>query len=186
MEPLRLPIQLRRPLLGLRGGPRRRGVANDGLRLLGGVSLLLLLACGGCGSGLSPTAAPRSRQLTVWTLDLAPRFSPYMGRVIAAWERAHPGVSVRWIDVPWSSVERKLLAAVFARTAPDLVNLNPPFAANLASKGGLLDLDGVLPAEAASNYLPEVWQAGRQGDLQFAIPWYLTTRVTLANRSLLQ
>jgi putative chitobiose transport system substrate-binding protein len=31
-----------------------------------------------------------------------------------------------------------------------------------------------------------VWQAGRQGDLQFAIPWYLTTRVTLANRSLLE
>jgi putative chitobiose transport system substrate-binding protein len=109
-----------------------------------------------------------------------------MGRVIAAWERAHPGVSVRWIDVPWSSVERKLLAAVFARTAPDLVNLNPPFAANLASKGGLLDLATVLPPGAASAYLPTVWQAGRQGDLQFAIPWYLTTRVTLANRKLLQ
>jgi putative chitobiose transport system substrate-binding protein len=109
-----------------------------------------------------------------------------MGRVIAAWERAHPGVSVRWIDVPWSSVERKLLAAVFARTAPDLVNLNPPFAANLANKGGLLNLATVLPPEAAGLYLPEVWQAGRQGDLQFAIPWYLTTRVTLANRKLLQ
>jgi putative chitobiose transport system substrate-binding protein len=81
-----------------------------------------------------------------------------MGRVIKAWESAHPGVSVRWIDVPWSSVERKLLAAVFARTAPDLVNLNPPFAANLASKGGLLNFDGVLPPEAAAAYLPEVWQ----------------------------
>jgi putative chitobiose transport system substrate-binding protein len=95
-------------------------------------------------------------------------------------------VKVRWIDVPWNSVERKLLAAVFARTAPDLVNLNPPFAANLASKGGLLDLATVLPPGAASAYLPTVWQAGRQGDLQFAIPWYLTTRVTLANRRLLQ
>ncbi len=150
------------------------------------MTLALLLACGGCGRGPSPAASQRPRQLTVWTLDLAPRFSPYMGRVIAAWERAHPGVSVRWIDVPWSSVERKLLAAVFARTAPDLVNLNPPFAANLASKGGLLDLATVLPPEVAAAYLPEVWQAGRQGDLQFAIPWYLTTRVTLANRKLLQ
>jgi putative chitobiose transport system substrate-binding protein len=109
-----------------------------------------------------------------------------MGRVIGAWEKGHPGVKVRWIDVPWNSVERKLLAAVFARTAPDLVNLNPPFAANLASKGGLLDLATVLPPGAASAYLPTVWQAGRQGDLQFAIPWYLTTRVTLANRRLLQ
>ena len=185
MQRLRFPIQLRSTIpgvrLALRGGP-----AVGVLRVLGGVSLALLLACGGCSRGAAPAAGPRPRQLTVWTLDLAPRFSPYMGRVIAAWERAHPGVSVRWIDVPWSSVERKLLAAVFARTAPDLVNLNPPFAANLASKGGLLDLATVLPPGAASAYLPEVWQAGRQGDLQFAIPWYLTTRVTLANRSLLQ
>jgi len=194
MQPLRLPIQLRRPLSGAPQAPLAsqaprglRGVPAAGFwRGLGGLSLALLLACGGCGRGPSPAASQRPRQLTVWTLDLAPRFSPYMGRVIKAWERANPGVSVRWIDVPWNSVERKLLAAVFARTAPDLVNLNPPFAANLASKGGLLNLDRVLPAQAAAAYLPEVWQAGRQGDLQFAIPWYLTTRVTLANRRLLQ
>ena len=43
---------------------------------------------------------------------------------------------MRWTDLPWGAVERKLLAAVYARTAPDVVNLNPPFAANLASKGG--------------------------------------------------
>ena len=152
---------------------------------LGGLSLLLALLAAGCG--LRSTRDSSSvRELTVWTLDLAPRFSPYMGRVIGAWERSHPGVKVRWIDVPWNSAERKLLAAVFARTAPDLVNLNPPFAANLASKGGLLDLDTVLPPNAAATYLGEVWRAGRQGDRQFAIPWYLTTRVTLANRRLLE
>ena len=105
--------------------------------------------------------------------------------MIAAWEQQNPGVVVRWTDVPWSSVERKLLAAVFARTAPDLVNLNPPFAANLASKGGLLDLAPVLPAAAQQVYLPKIWQAGAQNGQQFAIPWYLTTRITMANRSVL-
>jgi putative chitobiose transport system substrate-binding protein len=78
-------------------------------------------------------------------------------------------------------VERKLLAAVYARTAPDVVNLNPPFAANLASKGGLLDLRSQLPAGAAARYLPAIWAAGQQDGLQFAVPWYLTTRVTMAN-----
>jgi len=106
--------------------------------------------------------------------------------VIAAWEQQNPGISVRWTDVPWSSVERKLLAAVFARTAPDLVNLNPPFAANLASKGGLLNLAPVLPPGAEQAYLPKIWQAGQQGGEQFAIPWYLTTRITMANRRLLR
>jgi putative chitobiose transport system substrate-binding protein len=95
-------------------------------------------------------------------------------------------VRVRWTDVPWASVERKLLAAVFARTAPDLVNLNPPFAANLASKGGLLDLTSVLPAGAAATYLPPIWEAGRQNGEQFALPWYLTARITMANQALLE
>jgi putative chitobiose transport system substrate-binding protein len=108
-----------------------------------------------------------------------------MQAVIRDWEKRHPGVRVRWTDVPWNSVERKLLAAVYARTAPDVVNLNPPFAANLASKGGLLDLRSQLPAGAAARYLPAIWAAGQQVGLQFAVPWYLTTRVTMANTRLL-
>ncbi len=152
------------------------------LQLLAGGSAAAALAASGC--------RPRGREagsrvVEFWTLDLAPKFNGYIQGVIAAWERQHPGWRVRWTDVPWASVERKLLAAVFARTAPDLVNLNPPFAANLASKGGLLDLGGVLPAGAADAYLPAIWEAGRQDGQQFAIPWYLTARIAMANRRLL-
>jgi putative chitobiose transport system substrate-binding protein len=157
--------------------PRRR-------LLRGLVPLALALLATGCGRGGEPQ--PPVRELSVWTLDLAPRFSPYMRRVIAAWERRHPGVRVRWTDVPWSSVERKLLASVYARTAPDVVNLNPVFAASLASRGGLLDLGTVLPAGAERAYLPAIWAAGRQEGRQFAIPWYLTARVSFANRELLE
>jgi putative chitobiose transport system substrate-binding protein len=65
------------------------------------------------------------------------------------------------------------------------------FAANLASKGGLQPLETLLPEGAASAYLPLIWQAGRSagpdGELQqFAIPWYLTARITLANGDLLR
>ena len=161
---------------------RRRSV----LALLAGGSAAAALSS--CGKGLGPQSVGSGageRQLNFWTLDLAPKFNGYIREVIAAWEQQNPGVVVRWTDVPWSSVERKLLAAVFARTAPDLVNLNPPFAANLASKGGLLDLAPLLPAAAEQVYLPKIWQAGAQNGQQFAIPWYLTTRITMANRSVL-
>jgi putative chitobiose transport system substrate-binding protein len=148
--------------------------------LAGGAAAALLAACG-------QQRPPRSeRVLQFWTLDLAPKFNGFITALIAAWERDHPGVRVRWTDVPWSSVERKLLAAVFARSAPDLVNLNPPFAANLASKGGLLDLEPLLPPGAGEVFLPRIWQAGQQGGEQFAIPWYLTARITMANRLLLE
>jgi putative chitobiose transport system substrate-binding protein len=157
--------------------PRRQA-----LRLLA-APVALALGAGACAR------RPRSeagKVLNVWTLDLAPRFNTYMRRVIEAWEQGHPGVKVRWTDVPWGSVERKLLAAVFARTAPDLVNLNPNFAANLASKGGLRDLTPLLPPDAADRYLAGIWTSGQQQGEQFGIPWYLTARVTIANRRLLQ
>jgi putative chitobiose transport system substrate-binding protein len=151
--------------------------------------LALLAAVAGLGGCTAPRA--QKRQIQFWTLDLAPKFNGYLHGVIAAWERQNPGVDVVWTDVPWGSVERKLLAAVFARTAPDLVNLNPLFAANLASKGGLLPLEPVLPPGAAKGYLPRIWQAGRSAGpagapQQYAIPWYLTARITLANTHLLR
>ncbi|MCT0198935.1 extracellular solute-binding protein [Synechococcus sp. CS-1325] len=141
-------------------------------------SALLLLA--GCAPG-----PPAQKELQLWTLDLSPKFNAEIGRVMAAWESDHPGVSVGWTDLPWGSVERKLLAAVFARTAPDVVNLNPLFAANLASKGGLLELDPLLPPGAGDAYLPRIWRASQAEGRQFAIPWYLTARITLANRDLI-
>jgi putative chitobiose transport system substrate-binding protein len=131
-------------------------------------------------------AARTEGPLQLWTLQLAPKFNVYMEGVIDQWERQHPTAPVRWTDLPWGSVERKLLAAVFARTAPDLVNLNPPFAANLASKGGLADLTPLLPEGASSRYLPSVWQAARDPQAgQIAVPWYLTVRLSLVNRALL-
>jgi len=163
--------------------PRRRRL----VRAAAGLALLAAL------TGLAGCRAPRAqkRQIQFWTLDLAPKFNGYLHGVIAAWERQNPGVEVVWTDVPWGSVERKLLAAVFARTAPDLVNLNPLFAANLASKGGLRPLEPVLPPGAATTYLPRIWQAGRSAgpegaSQQYAIPWYLTARITLANTRLLR
>ena len=128
----------------------------------------------------------RGPELNLWTLQLAPKFNRYFADLMAAWTTVHPEDPVRWTDLPWGSVERKLLAAVFARTAPDVVNLNPPFAANLASKGGLADLTPLLPADAAGRYLPAVWEACRDPDAgQIAVPWYLTVRLSLVNRALL-
>ena len=146
--------------------------------LLLGTAAMGLAACG--------PKTPQPRALELWTLQLAPKFNPYFADVLGAWGGLHPDAPVRWTDLPWGSVERKLLAAVFARTAPDVVNLNPPFAANLASKGGLADLTPLLPADAAGRYLPSVWHACRDPDAgQIAVPWYLTVRLSLVNRALL-
>ena len=147
------------------------------------------LLVGSLATGLAACGRPSSRQqsLELWTLQLAPKFNDYFAEVLGDWRQRNPAAGVRWTDLPWGSVERKLLAAVYARTAPDVVNLNPPFAANLASKGGLTDLTPLLPPTAASRYLSSVWEACRDVDAgQIAIPWYLTVRLSLVNRRLME
>ena len=147
--------------------------------LLLGAAALGLAACG--------RGASSADELNLWTLQLAPKFNPYFDDVLTAWRQRQPQLPVRWTDLPWGSVERKLLAAVFARTAPDVVNLNPPFAANLASKGGLTDLTPLLPEGAAARYLPSVWQAGHDPQAgQIAVPWYLTVRLSLVNQAIVR
>lgn len=153
------------------------------------VKRALISAC----SALAPLAllggcAPRptAKELQFWTIQLSPKFDPLIKAMVAEWEGRHPGVKVRWTDLPFGSVERKLLAAVFARTAPDVVNLNPLFAANLASKGGLLPLQKRLAPAAAASYLPEILRAGEQEGQLYSLPWYLTARITLANQQLLR
>ena len=146
------------------------------------------LLMGALAAGLAACGRPQSQQrsLELWTLQLAPKFNDYFADVLGVWQQRHPAAAVRWTDLPWGSVERKLLAAVYARTAPDVVNLNPPFAANLASKGGLTDLTPLLPPHSADLYLPSVWDACRDSDAgQIAIPWYLTVRLSLVNRQLM-
>ena len=143
------------------------------------LSLAIFLALGGC------RGPQKNPELQLWTIQLSPKFDSLIKAMLLDWETKHPGVKVRWTDLPFGSVERKVLAAVFARTAPDVVNLNPLFAANLASKGGLLPLqDRLGPAKAT--YLPQILRAGEQQGELYALPWYLTARITLANRQLLQ
>ncbi len=147
-------------------------------------SLTLLLPLGlalqACG------ARPPARQLEVWTLQLSPKFDPYLNGLVEEWEARNPEVDVRWTDIPWGAVEQKLLAAVFARTAPDVVNLNPKFAAKLASRGGLLNLDEHVGPEERERYLEGAWQASTGPGGTFGIPWYLTSRITLVNGELLE
>ena len=141
---------------------------------------LLLAALGGCSRGPDPN------ELQFWTIQLSPKFDPLIRSMLKEWEQRHPGISVRWTDLPFGSVERKLLAAVFARRAPDVVNLNPLFSANLASKGGLLPLQQRLSPKVRSSYLPRLLKAAEQDGELYALPWYLTARITLANEHLLK
>ena len=119
-------------------------------------------------------------------MQLQPQFTDYFKNLIATFEAENPGVKVNWVDVPWSAMETKILTAVSAKTAPDVVNLNPDFASQLATRNAWLDLNAKVPADLRSTYLPNIWKASTLNGKSFGIPWYLTTRVTIYNTDLLK
>ena len=124
-------------------------------------------------------------RLEFWTMQLQPQFTDYFNEAIASFDAANPETPIRWVDVPWSAMETKILAAVSANTAPDAVNLNPTFASLLASRDAWLPLDDYVSEADRAVYLPKIWEATQFDGQSFGIPWYLTTRITIANTELL-
>jgi putative chitobiose transport system substrate-binding protein len=131
----------------------------------------------------SPTV--QSPQLEFWTMQLQPKFNDYFKDAIGKFEATNPGIKVHWVDVPWGAMQGKIQAAMGAKTAPDVVNLNPDFATQLAARNAWLDLDTVLTKGENKEYLPRIWQAGTLNGKAFSFPWYLTTNVTIYNQDLL-
>ena len=146
--------------------------------------LLSLAAFSACLLGHSHARAAEEN-VQFWTMQLSPHNDVYVKDVIARFEAGHPGIRVKWTDVPWAEMERKTLASVAAGTAPDVVNLNPQFAARLAEFGALADPAAYLDAAAIAAYLPAAWKANSLDGKVFALPWYLNTNITLFNRDLL-
>jgi putative chitobiose transport system substrate-binding protein len=126
-----------------------------------------------------------SGQIEFWTMQLQPKFTDYFQKAIGQFEQANPGLKVKWVDVPWSGMESKILAAMQAKTAPDVVNLNPDFASQLAAKNAWLELDGKV-GEASKDYVSGMWRANGLGGKTFGLPWYITTNITIYNQDLLK
>ncbi|MFD7987228.1 ABC transporter substrate-binding protein [Kitasatospora indigofera] len=147
-------------------------------------------ACG-LGSGASSdngsgsSAAKVGGTITLETLQLKPTFTDYMTGVIAAYEKEHAGTKVTWVDIPFQGAQEKLTADAAAGNLPDVVNLNPQFAQALEAKGLFADMDKAA-ADVKPSFVPGAWAAfqvpGQEGS--FALPWYLTSEVTMYNKEL--
>ncbi|AFZ57541.1 sugar ABC transporter substrate-binding protein [Anabaena cylindrica FACHB-243] len=148
-------------------------------------SWVVSCSTGNFSSSTKPVAS-EAATIEFWTMQLQPQFTDYFQNLISSFESQNPSIKVKWVDVPWSAMENKILTAVSAKTPPDVVNLNPDFASQLAGRNAWLDLDAKVSSEVRSSYLPNIWQASTLNGKSFGIPWYLTTRLTIYNTDLLK
>jgi putative chitobiose transport system substrate-binding protein len=153
---------------------------------------LLPFGFGGCIS--SRDQNPENRiTLEFWTLQMD-AFKSTLEPMFLDYEREHPNIRIRWVDVPFSEGPKRTLTAMMSGHTPDVINLNPDFSAILANRHALLDMNRALPADRRASYLPVAWQAAtlatldqaKAQPLAFGLPWYVTSSVTLYNKELLK
>lgn len=153
-----------------------------------GMALLCLLSFSGCG-----TSEPVSKNhitLEFWTLQLD-TFKSTLEPMFLEYEREHPNVRIKWVDIPFSEGPKRTLTAMLSGHTPDVVNLNPDFSAILANRNALLDMNSAVPKAVKESYLPVAWDAatlikpGLQ-PLTFGLPWYVTSSVTIYNKAILK
>jgi putative chitobiose transport system substrate-binding protein len=164
-----------------------RSVKNLGWLCL--CSFFLIVSLAGCSTKASQLK-PQKIILEFWTLQLD-TFKSTLEPMFLEYERKHPDVQIKWVDVPFSEGSKRTLTAMMSGHTPDVINLNPDFSAILASRNALVNMNKALPQRIKEHYLPVAWQAAtlNQSDgthLTFGLPWYITSSVTLYNKTLLK
>jgi putative chitobiose transport system substrate-binding protein len=137
-----------------------------------------LLATGGA-------AAEDKVHVEFWTMSLKPKFTPYFKTLVHQYEASHPDVELEWVDVPWDTLQTKLIAAIVARSAPALVQLNVPWAYDYALHGALRPVDDLLGEDRAAYTDGAIADVTFNGKV-YGFPHYNSVNVMAYNKVLFQ
>lgn len=130
--------------------------------------------------GIAAPAWAADTRLEFWTFSMKPKFTPYFESVVRNYEAANPGVKIEWIDFPWDVIQTKLVTRIVAGTPPALVNLNVPWADELARDGLLTPVDALLGASKAA-YIPSTLEDLRFKGKTYGFPMYSNVAVIAFN-----
>ncbi|GAA5038189.1 putative chitobiose transport system substrate-binding protein [Thermocatellispora tengchongensis] len=165
---------------------RRRLLTGGALALVAG----LVSACGvfgGTGGGPDSAGGSGPVSLEFWTINLKEGYTPYIEGAIRRYEQDHPGVTVKWVDIPdFEQTQSKLLAAISGGATPDVVNMTPFILPKFAATNTIYPIDELAPdpAAVAAEYTPGLWDAGVIGGKAYAIPFYGSVSALIYNTEL--
>ncbi|MFJ9586266.1 sugar ABC transporter substrate-binding protein [Streptomyces acidicola] len=133
-------------------------------------SALTLTACG--GSGKTDVGADDKQTLTVWAMGTE---GEKLADVAKAYEKAHPGITVKVTPVGWDVAHQKLVAAAAARKLPDVMQMGSSYLGEFADMGALEPVD--TKAFKQGDFFPAAWDQGIYDSQVYGVPWYVDTRV---------
>lgn len=140
----------------------------------------LATAVSACGGSKPAPAEPESGSLQFWTISLKGKFSPWVETIIQDWEKAHPKITIDWVDVPGSSVAEKYLSAIAAKQAPDVANMYQ--LSRFVEAKAVLPVNQYVPAKTKADFYPSFWDALTFGGKTYGVPWYANSQTFLYSK----
>ena len=126
------------------------------------------------------TSIQKNEEVVFWSLQMG-TFDKYMTPLISEFEKMHPNIKIKWIDVPYAEGEKRTLASILSNTPPDLVNLTPDFSSVLAQKQALEFID----CSRLQGYNQQIVEILKYSGRCYAVPFYATSAITLYNKEII-
>ncbi|MHA6759068.1 extracellular solute-binding protein [Streptacidiphilus sp. PAMC 29251] len=161
----------------------RRGIAAAVLTAAIAVSAS---ACGSSTttstSGGKASASPVT--ITWWDTSDATNEEPTYKALVAAFEKANPTITVKYVNVPFADAQTKFQTAAGSKGAPDVLRSDVGWTPGFAKAGYLVPLDGTPAAADSAKFEPQlIQQASFDGKL-YGVPLVTDTLGLMYNKAL--
>lgn len=103
--------------------------------------------------------------------------------IIPAFEKANPGITIKYVDMPYDGLKQKLTTGAAAGELPDLIRTDLGWNAQFAKLGVLKQLDGNMPnyEALASKVYPGLLGTTLYNGHHYGLPLDTNTRVLTSN-----
>lgn len=128
----------------------------------------------------APTAAPEPVEITYWHTMSDPE-TAQLEKVVAAFEAANPGITVKTTRYAYNDFKPALLTALAGGDVPDTARLDIVWVPEFADQGALAQLDGVMPGfeDIAAKTFPGPLSTNYWNGHYYGLPQNTNTQVLL-------
>lgn len=140
-------------------------------------STLFAFSLVGCGSQTTQNPSQGSAQgkeeITFVNWASAEESSrPYINKVIDEFQKQNPNITVKSVPIAISDIANQITVMVTGGNAPDIAQININEGVTLASMGGVLETDNLVPKEYASDsFFKKSWDLGSLNEKHYGMPW---------------
>ncbi len=163
---------------------------NARLAIAVATALCAALTVGACSSS-SDTSTNGKVTLTFWGTygngGNKAQTDALSQTIIPAFEKAHPNITIKYVDIPYDDLLQKLTTTVAGGQLPDLLRSDIGWVAKFASLGVFAQLDGKMPnfdTLAQADY-PGTLATNKWNGHYYGLPLDTNTRVLISNQKAL-